>query len=41
MPGLEGGEAGLHRGAPPEALLKQLEQMGFRHVPELLRARDP
>ena len=26
---------------PPEALLKQLEEMGFRHVPELLRSRDP
>jgi hypothetical protein len=41
MPGLEGGQAGPHRGAPPEALLKQLEEMGFRHVPELLRSRDP
>jgi hypothetical protein len=29
---------GLHSGAPPEALLKQLEEMGFRHVPELLRS---
>jgi hypothetical protein len=31
---------GLHRGAPSEALLRQLEQMGFRYVPELLRNRD-
>jgi hypothetical protein len=28
---------GLHSAAPPEALLRRLEQMGFRHVPELLR----
>ncbi len=42
MPGSHGGGGGgLHGGAPPEALLKQLEQMGFRHVPELLRSRDP
>jgi hypothetical protein len=27
----------LHGGVPPEALLRQLEQLGFRHVPELLR----
>ena len=30
----------LRPGAPPEALLEQLEQMGFRDVPELLRSRD-
>jgi hypothetical protein len=30
-----------HGGAPPEALLQQLEAMGFRHVLELLRSRDP
>ena len=42
MPGSQGGQGGaLHRGAPPEALLEQLEQMGFRHVPELLRGRHP
>jgi hypothetical protein len=42
MPGSQGGkDGGLHRGAPPEALLRELEQMGFRHVPELLRSRDP
>jgi hypothetical protein len=42
MPGSHGGEGGGgHGGAPPEALLKQLEQMGFRYVPELLRSRDP
>jgi hypothetical protein len=42
MPGSQGGQGGgLHRGAPPEALLKQLEEMGFRHVPELLRSQDP
>jgi len=41
-PGLEGGPGGgVHGGAPPEALLQQLEAMGFRHVPELLRSRDP
>jgi hypothetical protein len=28
---------GLHSAAPPEALLRRLEQMGFRHVPELRR----
>ena len=40
MPGSQGGQAGgLH--APPEALLEQLEQMGFRHLPELLRSGDP
>jgi hypothetical protein len=42
MPGSQTGQGGgLHRGAPPDALLKQLEEMGFRHVPELLRSRDP
>jgi hypothetical protein len=42
MPGSLGGQGGgVHGGAPPEALLKQLEEMGFRHVPELLRSRDP
>ena len=42
MPGSQGGQGGgLHRGAPPEALLRQLERMGFRDVPELLRSRDP
>jgi hypothetical protein len=41
MPGPHGGGGGgLHGGAPPEALLKQLEGMGFRHVPELLRGRN-
>ena len=41
MLGSQGGQGGgLHGGAPPEALLKQLEEMGFRHVPELLRSRD-
>jgi hypothetical protein len=40
--GSQAGEgSGLHGAAPPEALLKQLEEMGFRHVPELLRSRDP
>jgi hypothetical protein len=29
MLGLEGGQAGLHRGPPPEALLNQLEEMGL------------
>lgn len=42
MPGAQGGQGGgVHGGAPPEALLEQLEEMGFRHVPELLRSRDP
>jgi hypothetical protein len=42
MPGPQGGQGGgLRGGAPPEALLQQLEQMGFRHVPELLRGWDP
>ena len=42
MPGSHGGQrGGLHHGAPPEALLEQLEAMGFRHVPELLRGRNP
>ena len=42
MPGSRGGQGGgLHRGAPPEALFQQLEAMGFRHVPELLRDRNP
>jgi hypothetical protein len=42
MPGSHGGGGGgLHGGAPPEALFKQVEEMGFRHVPELLRSRDP
>jgi hypothetical protein len=42
MPESQGGQGGgLHDGAPPEALLEQLEQMGFRHVPELLRGRYP
>jgi hypothetical protein len=41
-PESQGGQGGgQHRGAPPEALLEQLEQMGFRHVPELLRSWDP
>jgi hypothetical protein len=40
MPGSQGGQPGGLQGAPPEALLKQLEEMGFRHVPELLRSRD-
>lgn len=41
MPGPQGGQGGgLHGGASPEALLEQLEAMGFRQVPELLRARD-
>jgi hypothetical protein len=41
MPGSQGGQGGgLHPGTPPEALLEQLEQMGFRDVPVLLRARD-
>jgi hypothetical protein len=40
-PGLQGDQGGgLHGGAPPEALLRQLEQMGFRYIPELLRNRD-
>jgi hypothetical protein len=37
--GTQSGE--LRGGAPPEALLQQLEAMGFRHVPELLRSWDP
>jgi hypothetical protein len=42
IPGFQGGHrAGLPHGAPPEALLEELEQMGFRHVPELLRGWDP
>jgi hypothetical protein len=42
MPRLQGGQGGgMQGGAPPEALLQQLEAMGFRHVPELLRSRDP
>jgi hypothetical protein len=42
MPGSQGGQGGgLRGGAPPQALLQQLEQMGFRHVPELLRSWDP
>jgi len=42
IPGFQGGEAGgLYHGAPPEALLEQLEAMGFRHVPELLRGGHP
>jgi hypothetical protein len=42
MPGSQGGQGGgRHGGAPPEALLQQLEAMGFRHVPELLGSRDP
>lgn len=31
---------GLHGAVPPEALLRQLEHLGFRHVPELLRERS-
>jgi hypothetical protein len=39
MPGSQGGQGGgPHGGAPPEALLRQLEEMGFRYVPELLRS---
>jgi hypothetical protein len=42
MPESQGGQGGgLQDGAPPEALLQQLEQMGFRDVPELLRGRYP
>jgi hypothetical protein len=42
MPGSQGSRGGgLQDGAPPEALLRELEQMGFRHVPELLRSRNP
>jgi hypothetical protein len=42
MPGSQGGQGGgQHGGAPPEAIIKQLEEMGFRHVPELLRSRQP
>jgi hypothetical protein len=42
MLGSQAGQgSGRHGGAPPEALLKQLEEMGFRHVPALLRSRDP
>jgi hypothetical protein len=42
MPGSQGGQGGgLRGGAPPEALLQQLEEMGFRYVPELLRSWDP
>jgi hypothetical protein len=41
MPESQRGQGGgLHDGASPEALLEQLEQMGFRYVPELLRARN-
>jgi hypothetical protein len=41
VPASQGGQGGgLHGGAPPEALLQQLEAMGFRHVPELLRSWD-
>jgi hypothetical protein len=42
MPGSQAGQGGgRHGGAPPEALLQQLEEMGFRHVPELLRSWHP
>jgi hypothetical protein len=42
MPGSQGGQGGgVRRGAPPEALLKHLEEMGFRYVPELLRTLNP
>jgi hypothetical protein len=41
MPGSQAGQGGgQHGDAPPEALLRQLEEMGFRHVPELLRSRN-
>ena len=41
IPGSQSGQGGgLHLGAPPEALLEQLEQMGFRQVPQLLRSGD-
>jgi hypothetical protein len=39
MPGSQAGQGGgQHGDAPPEALLRQLEEMGFRYVPELLRS---
>jgi hypothetical protein len=42
MPGSQVGQGGGLQGrAPPEALLRELEQMGFRHVSELLRSRHP
>jgi hypothetical protein len=42
MPDSHSGKGGaLHRRAPSEALLQQLEEMGFRYVPELLRSWDP
>ena len=31
---------GVHGGAPPEPILKQLEELGFRDVPTLLRERS-
>ena len=40
MPRSQGGQPGGLQGAPPDALLKQLDEMGFRHVLELLRSRD-
>jgi hypothetical protein len=42
MPGAQGGQGGgLHRGAPPEALLRQLEQMGFDTCQSFCAARIP
>jgi hypothetical protein len=42
LPNSQGDQGGgLHSGGPPEALYRQLERMGFRYVPELLRSRDP
>lgn len=41
VPRSEGGRGGgAHGGAPPEALLERLEQLGFRHLPELLREQS-
>jgi hypothetical protein len=38
MPGSQAGKGGRRHGGAP--FLKQLEEIGFRHVPELLRSRD-
>ena len=41
IPRSDAGQGGrFHGAAPPEALLRHLEQLGFRDVPELLRQRS-
>jgi hypothetical protein len=39
FPGFQHAPRGLHGGVPPEAILRRLEELGFRHVPTLLRER--